>query len=291
MISLDSAGSIRPISRSMWCKTTSETAQEWIPIAPQRRLRDKTAVSLPGADTGVCIELRWNAMGSVNAATGEATTVSSPGTIIFPHSALSHGVTFISYHSEEPSFAEAFSCSTETLLTVSSQTDAILDMRVPLSASREEKALRLELVTRVAEIFEDAKEELFEDGMESDFEEKLTKLIVQYERNALAVLRSLLFLRSVSFEAGAEALRIVGHLDHPYTHSERLKLLEECLTHSRFEIRDGAVIGLALLDNPSAIPYVRNAIQAEASQSLREDMAHLLLQLQETLDALFPKKD
>jgi HEAT repeats len=149
------------------------------------------------------------------------------------------------------------------------------------------KLQRVEAAREITDVFERAREEAFEDGVDSNFDKSLSTIITKYSHAAVDVIRTFLFVRSVSTEVSAEALRLIGRIAHPQTHSHRLILLEEALSHSQVRIRDGAVLGLAYLDNPSAIPHLKRAIQVERNEVLREDMRQVLMQLEDTLRCLF----
>jgi hypothetical protein len=61
-----------------------------------------------------------------------------------------------------------------------------------------------------------------------------------------------------------------------------LWLLEKCLESSSIFVRDGAILGIASLDDPFAISAVRKAIEKEACEGLRQNMQAVLQQLEET---------
>lgn len=146
---------------------------------------------------------------------------------------------------------------------------------------------RIQATQEIVEAFKQAKEEIFEDGMDSDFTKKLLKYIFKYEHAAVDIIRVHIFIGNVSTEASAEALRLIGGIRHSKTYSNRLFLLAECLSHSQPLVRDGAVVGIALMDNPSAIPYLERAMEVERNPSLKQDMGQVLSQLRETFRCLF----
>jgi len=129
-------------------------------------------------------------------------------------------------------------------------------------------------------LFEAAKEEVFEDGIERDFEAELADLITRYGDDALAILSNLIIGEQVCGEVACEALQVLGRIFHPPTYEMRLWLLERSLFGSSAWIRDGAVLGLAWLDDPHATRYLRRAIEREQIEELREDMEQVLVQLE-----------
>jgi hypothetical protein len=62
-----------------------------------------------------------------------------------------------------------------------------------------------------------------------------------------------------------------------------LWLLERSLGSRSSRIRDGAVLGLAFLDDAAAIPYLRQVIDREPVKELRADMEQVLAQLESSL--------
>src|SRR6266700_1428079 len=104
---------------------------------------------------------------------------------------------------------------------------------------------------------EAAKGEHFEDGMNSEFSIQLIRCIKQYGDYAVNELAHLILHELIDDEVASEALRQLGHVEHPASHRARLWLLEKSLlTCSSAMVRDGALLGIALLDDPQAIPYL-----------------------------------
>jgi hypothetical protein len=127
------------------------------------------------------------------------------------------------------------------------------------------------------------KGEIFEDGIESEFSKSLIDLIKKYGDDALAELAYFIVYEKASAEVTGEALRWLGLMDHPLSYHWRLWLLERSLSSRSARIRDGAVLGLAFLDDPEAIPYLRQAVDREPVKELRADMEQVLAQLESSL--------
>lgn len=140
-------------------------------------------------------------------------------------------------------------------------------------------------------LFAAGTEEVFEDGMESEFSKALRVLVRVYGEVALEVLARHIIGGGSNEEVGAEALRWLGHMQHPPTYYPRLWLLERSLFCESARVRDGALLGLASLNDPVAIPYLKKAIVREKVEELREDMEQVLDQLQGTMDdAIYAQK-
>ncbi len=128
-----------------------------------------------------------------------------------------------------------------------------------------------------------AKDERFEDGYESDFSRQLVELLRQHSDETLAWLTTAILSDQINPEVAAEALRWVGNVPYPFSRLERRRLLERCLLHSTSaRIRDGALLGLASLDDPASVQTVKRAIAQETLPELRADLEQLLQQLEET---------
>ncbi|MCY4525696.1 MAG: HEAT repeat domain-containing protein [Anaerolineaceae bacterium] len=139
------------------------------------------------------------------------------------------------------------------------------------------------LVEELRQIFFEAREEVFEDGMDSVFSRQLVDFMGSHGRLAIDILSGLLLLEKVNAEVAGEALRHVGYIEHPSTRPVRRRLLERCLFGSSARVRDGAIIGLAAMDDPQSIPFVEQAVERESIAELQEDMQAVLEQLRETL--------
>ena len=121
--------------------------------------------------------------------------------------------------------------------------------------------------------------EVFEDGMESRFSRKLVVLIERYGDEAIDAIAELIRQRRMNVENVAEAMRWLGHIEHPPTHHKRLQLLMRGLVDEEYSVRDGAILGLESLDSPEAIPALESAIPNEKYPELRCDMQALVEEL------------
>ncbi len=128
-------------------------------------------------------------------------------------------------------------------------------------------------------LFQAAKEEAFEDGVETYFSRRLVSLVKKYGDSAMELVSYLIDYEKVNPEVAAEALRWLGSMDHPATYQYRLWLAERSLRCSSSRVRDGAILALAYLDDPHAISPLKQAIERENIEELREDMSQILASL------------
>lgn len=129
------------------------------------------------------------------------------------------------------------------------------------------------------------KTEIFEDGMDSKFSKYLTTLLSRYgnvARVAIEVISNLIASEQVSPPIAGEILKLLGDFEHPNLKRPVFDALIRGLNTRFVDIKDGAILGLASLDNPKAIPYLEKAIERETNLELKEDMQDVLEQLIET---------
>lgn len=136
------------------------------------------------------------------------------------------------------------------------------------------------LYLKTEAIFWTAKGEVFEDGMESEFSRKLSYFVKKYSADALEAITCLIVYEKVDSEIAGEALRWLGRVDHAESYEYRRWLLERSLSLSSTRVRDGAILGLASMDDRRAIPYLKIAIKKEQCSELKADMESVLEQLE-----------
>jgi hypothetical protein len=122
-------------------------------------------------------------------------------------------------------------------------------------------------------------DEVFFDGMESRLSFGLKHLLGVGGNATIQAIRSLIDSGSVNVEAVGEILRVFGDFDDRTTHLSRLSVLLECLRSRDSRIRDAASIGIASLDDPSALKEVEEAVEREPILDLRQDLQLILDQL------------
>ena len=135
---------------------------------------------------------------------------------------------------------------------------------------------------RIKKAFEKAEEEIFEDGMESAFSEVLKNVIQSHGLLALNELRRVISQEHANIESVGEALRQLGLVGHSPSNTYRRDILSGFLESGVLQFRDAASLGLSFLDDPSAIPAVRTAIEKELSTGVKESLEQTLQQLLDT---------
>jgi hypothetical protein len=129
----------------------------------------------------------------------------------------------------------------------------------------------------IAAAFSCARQIDLEAGFDNEFRWRLLSAVQQHGALAIEAIESQ--MSRVDPDTVAMALRYLGDMPHPTTYRLRFNLLIDSLFHPASQIRDGAGLGLALLEEREAIPYLQRAIQIEPIPSLRADLQMVLDQL------------
>lgn len=119
----------------------------------------------------------------------------------------------------------------------------------------------------------------FEHGMSNEFHHRLISAIQTYGAPAISAIGDLIFRKTTNPEVASMALQYLGGVEQPTTYIKRLTILVRALKHPSAEVKEGAVLGIDLMGEPAAIPYLIAAIEQERDLSLRKDMQVVLSQL------------
>ena len=149
--------------------------------------------------------------------------------------------------------------------------------------SSSKKRVQLKNIEKaIKQTFELARDEVIEDGMESHFSKDLESYVRMWGSIATNIIGKLIMDEEVNFMIASEALRFIGDIEDPETYNDRLICLLRCLDSNYTIVRDGAALGLAAIDDPVVIPYIKNTIKKEKVVELREDLWQILDQLENT---------
>jgi hypothetical protein len=86
--------------------------------------------------------------------------------------------------------------------------------------------------------------------------------------------------RKIPPEVASEALVWLARIKDTESYESRRLLLIKALLSPSSQVRDGASLGLALLNDRAAIPWARLAVQWERNNELKNDMSKVLSQLE-----------
>ena len=136
------------------------------------------------------------------------------------------------------------------------------------------------LVSLFESYVRDASDERFEDGMGSTFAARVHDSVLRNGSVAVAAWERVLLQTGNVYETGEELLRQLGLIDHTPSHYLRLSVLTDSVTSFDKRIRDAASLGIAFLDDPSALPALRVAYSTENETWLKENLKLVIDQLE-----------
>lgn len=135
------------------------------------------------------------------------------------------------------------------------------------------------------ELFALGSYELAEYNEVQSFPDKLLHFIEQKRNGALHTINRFINEGKLSEEIISEILPVLGKSDEFLSQGLRRDLLLNSLQSESPNIRYGAIIGLANLEDPYALSFLRNAVRSEESPILQ----HLLAQVIDRLE-VFEKR-
>ncbi len=138
------------------------------------------------------------------------------------------------------------------------------------------------LEVEVVKLFDSADIEAFEYGYKSQFAESLERFVQQYGTDAVKAIKQSILGGNVNADVTIETFHTLGRMRHKSSHAERFVLLLWGLFSQSSRIRSGAALGLASLDDPKAIPFLRKVIEFETSRSAEIYLQRVLEQLEDT---------
>jgi hypothetical protein len=129
-------------------------------------------------------------------------------------------------------------------------------------------------------LFRNSSDDISEDGIETDFSKNLTKLITTYGDLAIKSISRIILGSKCGQVLAGEALRWIGRIKDPATHTQRRWLLEKSLNSPSAYVRDGASLGLVALNDADAIPALRVAIEIENLPLIKKALQQALQELE-----------
>ena len=137
-----------------------------------------------------------------------------------------------------------------------------------------------DLLGEVQHLFDNASSEFFHDGVHSSFSRRLLALLAERGRSAVQAIASYLFSGGASPDVTSEALRWLAEFQDPTTLAQRWSVLERSLGASSPRVRDGAVVGFAVLDDPRALRALNEARDRESTAELQRLIEQVIHQLE-----------
>jgi hypothetical protein len=135
------------------------------------------------------------------------------------------------------------------------------------------------LVEQMRQIFEKGASEFFEDGMDSAFAQELLLSVMEYGNAAIDAIAEYVFSSTANPDVGSEALRRLGEVQDRRILASRWGLMQRALRHRSSQVRDGAVLGFASLDDRRALEILKSVEMEEAVPELRRLIQKVIEQL------------
>lgn len=126
------------------------------------------------------------------------------------------------------------------------------------------------------EIYSFADGYLQHDGISDLLYSKIEALYAKYGDLATKFIKVLFDEHNVNSEVINDSLAIIGDITHPETASSRLELLEHYLFSSSHYIRDGAILGISNMNDPSAIYSLEKAAKEEVLDEIQKDILKVI---------------
>ena len=130
-----------------------------------------------------------------------------------------------------------------------------------------------------------AREETFRDGFESILSKDLLDFISAHGVSAIKQLRSKILGKVFPSRVAEEAIRWLGLAQDPTSHVARRSFLSEMICNDDYALRDAALVALSDMDDPKAIPVLRESVRHAEPEEFKRDLVSVLDQLEDTVAA------
>lgn len=127
----------------------------------------------------------------------------------------------------------------------------------------------LELLKQQVEIDEDI-----------DFDSEIYRAVTRWGIQSINRIISLIKTSQMRGLFVSKLLQSLGDIVHPYTHLHRRNALESFLFDDSARVRDGACLGLSVMNDASSLSNVMIAAQREDVPTLKQNLQSLIIQLQ-----------
>ncbi|HAF49337.1 MAG TPA: hypothetical protein DCL08_08915 [Anaerolineaceae bacterium] len=117
-------------------------------------------------------------------------------------------------------------------------------------------------------------DEISENSENFDF--NVYRIIKCYDALSIMVFEDYIDTGKLNHLIAVALLSFLGRFNDPNTYNQRIFLLKKCLKNKSRFVRDGARLGLLYLQNPNVIPYLKEAIEQETSELLREKLIYTI---------------
>ena len=112
--------------------------------------------------------------------------------------------------------------------------------------------------------------------------DELTRYFQAHGCSGVEVMHVYLMAGKANEDAAFDLLRGLGRVEHSKTHKARRWILTRALGFRSSKLREGALLGIAAMDDPLSTAPLRLAWSKETHHRLRRFMQQVLMQLEET---------
>lgn len=141
---------------------------------------------------------------------------------------------------------------------------------LPSGTSTEQLPTTDYLSEQITDLYTSANDGLFEDEQIRNFSETLSVLVNTFGDAVIEELAPYIIGEKASAESAAETLKCLSHHENRVAYTYRMWITERALQSPSSWIRDAAASALESMDDPSAIPYLREALSKESNAGLRQ---------------------
>lgn len=140
----------------------------------------------------------------------------------------------------------------------------------PLTAGTSTEQLHITeyLGEQITDLYNAANGGLFEDEQIRSFSQGLSSLLNKFGDATITELAPFIIGEKASAESAAETLKCLSRYESRVAYNYRIWIMERALQSPSSWIRDAAGLALESMDDPTAIPYLKEAISKESNAGL-----------------------
>jgi len=149
-----------------------------------------------------------------------------------------------------------------------------------LETCTEQLPISGQLEQQILSLFQTASDGVSEDQQYRAFSDKLSTLVILYGDSAIEAMAPFIIGDRVNAEIASATLNCLSHIEGRTSYNFRIWIMERSLQSRSSWIRDAAALGLEAMDDPAAIPYLKEALGREPNSELRRYLQSVLEYLQ-----------
>lgn len=128
------------------------------------------------------------------------------------------------------------------------------------------------VASQIDSVFEKNLDLLYQDEAYDEFSRELGLAVLAWESSALDSVFAKIDNQELKGEVITKTFETLARLSHPPTYNFRLWMMERFLLHRSPRIRDGALLGLSIMKDKRALPYLQEAEKLEQVVELKRNI-------------------